>query len=182
MQNAYTGAMKRITMRDFVWLTRPKSWKKDYKSLEATMEPSKNDDFGALILAVSDEDFHLHADLGIAPLGASSGLCIYHTDKTFTKLGANEDGVTFASSIGGYSTSSRFVSNLEATTLTWHLKRSGSCVMLGYSKGKDAQPEWISTLHLPAMEKAISFGFYFTNQGDCTYTGHLDNLRYTKTS
>ena len=130
-QLPYTGCMKKVTMKDFRWLGKPQQWVKTYRELSLTVEPMLCLPEGPLILAVSDEDFTLSLITTTAPEDGFCGVCLYHTQESYTAVGRSKTHVLVESSVRSYKTTTQAPLPTSEASIQWHLERKGSLVRIG---------------------------------------------------
>ncbi len=179
-QSAYTAGMRRITMRDFHWLGKPRTYKKDHQMVSLEVAGQTCLPSGPLLLAVSDEYFRCEATVSIPKKGGFAGMCIYHLDSCYAAAGLASDALEVQTCISGFTNRSSFVISAEAETAIWTVKRDALGLALGYRFAQEEEIRWVNDIHLPGCELSISFGPYFTNAGEATYTASMHALRYTK--
>jgi hypothetical protein len=172
--------MRRITMRDFHWLGKPRTYKKDHQMVSLEVDGHTCLPSGPLLLAVSDEYFCCDATLSIPKKDNFGGICIYHLDSCYAAVGLSSDALEVHTCISGFANRSCFGSSSEAEEAIWTIKRDAQGVAVGYRFAQDDEVRWVSNIHLPGCELSLSFGPYFTNAGDTKYTASMYALRYAK--
>ena len=172
--------MKKVTMKDFRWLGKPQHWEKTYKDLSLTVEGNLCLPEGPLLLAVSDEDFTLTVQTTTAPKGGYCGVCLYHTERTYTAVGRSKAGLCVETSINSYKTTADIPIPTDEENIRWHLERRANEVRIGYSEPLTAEVQWICSTSLPGMKDAISFGAFFTNHTNTPFNVKMHSLRYVK--
>lgn len=174
--------MRRITMRDFHWLGKPMTFKKEYQMVSLEVDAHTSLPSGPLLLAVSDEYFNCEATLTIPKKEGFAGMCIYHLESCYAAAGLSGEAIELQTCISGYTNRSCVaVSTENAEVAIWTVKRDAQGISLGYRLAQEEEIRWVSTIHLPGCELSISFGPYFTNVGKETYTASMHALRYTRT-
>ncbi|WP_155816779.1 hypothetical protein [Sphaerochaeta pleomorpha] len=173
--------MKKVMMRDFRWLGKPEIWKKDYRETTLVVEGKTELPSCPLLLAVSDEDFTCQLLIDVAPAGGESGLCIYHSDLSFCAAGLSFDTLSVHTSVRGYKTESHSPLELHTKQVLWKLDRSGESVKIFYATELE-NPQFIEVMQssLPGMQRAISFGPYFSNRESKPFDSGLRSVRYAK--
>jgi|GEM_PF-461493 len=172
--------MKKVTMKDFRWVGKPQQWEKTYKDLSLTVGGNLCLPDGPLILAVSDEDFTLTLTTTVAPEGGFCGLCLYHTEESYTAVGRSRTTLLVESSVRSYRTTTQTALPTDEETIQWHLKRKGSEVRIGYALAQEKEVEWVCTTTIPGMEGAVSFGAFFSNSTNTSFEAGMHALRYGK--
>jgi regulation of enolase protein 1 (concanavalin A-like superfamily) len=181
IQEAYTASMKKIMMRDFRWLGKPGIWKKDYRETTLVVEGKTELPSCPLLLAVSDEDFFCQLLVDIAPTGGESGVCIYHSDLSYCAAGMSLDTLTIHTSVRGFKTTSNTASTEKAKQILWQLDRNAESFSISYATDLE-NPQFIEIVQssLPGMQRAISFGPYFSNSLAKSFESGFHAVRYTK--
>nr|WP_321264997.1 hypothetical protein [uncultured Sphaerochaeta sp.] len=172
--------MRKITMRDFRWMGKPRSWEKDYRSVSLTVEPQMHLPDGPLLLAVSDDDFSCEMTLSSDRDSIFSGVCFYHLPTDFIGVGMSAEALEMHVMIGGYHNYCRIPHLEENTSVIWDMKRKGSQVSIGYSRHNESPVNWIGTFTLPGIERSVSFGPYFANEGNEEARASMSALDYRK--
>jgi regulation of enolase protein 1 (concanavalin A-like superfamily) len=180
-QASYTASMKKVMMRDFRWLGKPEIWNKDYKETTLVVGPGTELPSCPLLLAVSDEDFDCNLTISLAPQGGEAGVCIYHSDLSYSAVGLSTDTLFVHTSVRGYTTTSQVPVALDQTPILWKVERDGETVILSYAcdleKSSFIQ---VSSTSLPGMQRAISFGPYFANGTLKPFEAEFHSVRYAK--
>lgn len=179
-QLSYTAHMRKITMRDFRWMGKPQSWEKDYRSVSLTVEPQMQLPEGPLLLAVTDDDFSCNMTLSSDGNGVFSGVCFYHLDTDFIGVGMSTESLEIHVVIGGYRNYCRIPHIADNTPVTWRMNRRGSQLSIGYSRQGESPVNWVGTFTLPGIERSISFGPYFANEGNEEAKASMSALDYRK--
>ena len=172
--------MKKVTMKDFRWLGKPQSWERTYKNLSLTVEGMLCLPQGPLLLAVSDEDFTLSLQTTTAPEGGFCGVCLYHTDESYTAVGRSKTDLLLESSARSNKTRLTIPLPTEQESIEWHLKRKASEVRIGYSVPSEERVEWICSTTMASMQGAISFGVFFSNHTTTPFQAGMQSLSYAK--
>lgn len=175
----YTGGMKKVTMKDFRWVGRPQQWTKDYKGLTLTVEGRLCLPEGPLLLAVSDDDFTLSLTTTTAPEGGFCGLCLYHTQESYTGVGRSTTSLYLENSVRSYKTKSIIPLPTTEQFIQWVLERKDQVVRIGYAHTSGVM-EWVCTTTLPGMNNSVSFGVFFSNNTDTPFEAGMHSLRYVK--
>jgi len=179
-QLSYTGRMKRVMMRDFYWLGKPEIWKKDYRELSLVVESGTNLPDGPLLLCVSDEDFSCRMDITVAPDQGSCGICLYHSEQSFSAVGLSANQLKVFTTIQGFTTTTTIPLQNTLQKATWHLERKGEQFRIGYGLQENNTVLWVCDTSLPGMQHAVSFGPFFTNNSPVSYTAIMKDLVYKK--
>lgn len=179
-QLSYTAHMRKITMRDFRWMGKPRSWHKDYRSVSLMVEPQMHLPDGPLLLAVSDDDFSCEMTLSSDGNRVFSGVCFYHLDTDFIAVGMNAEALEIHVTIAGYRNYCRIPHMTGNVPVIWRMKRRGSQVSIGYSRQSESPVNWSGTFTLPGIERSVSFGPYFANEGSEEAGASMSALDYTK--
>ncbi len=179
-QLPYTGCMKKVTMKDFRWLGKPQQWVKTYKELSLTVGPMLCLPRGPLLLAVSDEDFTLCLTTSTAPDGGFCGVCLYHTDESYTAVGRSKTSLSVESSVRSYKTTTQVPLPTSEQSVQWHLERKGPLARMGYALPSKEEVVWVSSTSLPGMACSVSFGVFFSNHTDTPFEADMHSLRYVK--
>ena len=172
--------MKKVTMKDFCWVGKPQQWKKTYKELSLIVEGKLCLPEGPLILAVSDEDFTLSLQTTIAPEGGLCGICLYHTEASYTAVGRSTKSLQIESSVRSYKTITQVPLLSTEKTIQWLLERKGSHVRMGYTHSSDEKIEWVTRTTIPSMEGSVSFGVFFSNTTNTPFEAGVYSIRYMK--
>ncbi len=174
--------MKKVTMKDFRWVGKPQQWTKTYKALSLTVGANLCLPDGPLLLAVSDEDFSLTLTASVAPEGGLCGLCLYHTDESYTAVGRSKSTLQIESSVRSYRTTTQIPFPTDAEYLKWHLERKGEEVRMGYAlaSGNEQGVVWLSSTTIPAMGGSVSFGVFFSNYTNTPFEAGMHSLHYEK--
>lgn len=167
-------------MRDFHWLGKPKTYKKDHQMVSLEVDAHTNLPSGPLLLAVSDEFFSCEATLSVPKQEGFAGMCIYHLESCYAAAGLSSEVLEVHTCISDYANRSCFVSTAEAESAIWTVRRDATGMALGYRFAPEQPIRWISKIKLPGCEKSISFGPYFSNAGQTRYTASMYALRYTR--
>ena len=176
----YTGDMKKLTMKDFRWVGKPQQWEKTYKDLTLTVEGMLCLPDGPLLLAVSDEDFTLNLTATVAPDGGFCGVCLYHTEESYTSVGLSKTSLLVESSVRSYKTTTQVPLPTREESVQWLVERKGPEVRFGYSLLSTEEVKWVCTTSLPGMDAAISFGAFFSNYTKTPFEAGMRSLRYVK--
>ncbi len=179
-QLSYTAHMRKITMRDFRWMGKPQSWEKDYRSVSLTVEPQMHLPDGPLLLAVTDDDFSCDMTLSSDRDSIFCGVCFYHLPTDFIAVGMNAEALEMHVMIGGYRNYCKIPHMTDNTPVIWRMKRKGSQVSIGYSRHNESPLNWIGTFTLPGIERSVSFGPYFANEGSEEARASMSALDYRK--
>lgn len=174
--------MRRITMRDFRWLSVPKSYEKNHREVLVHVDPCLTVIQGPLLLAVSDESFSFDATMSVPESNTFCGLCVYHLDTTYTAVGLSQDTLQIQSSIGGFVNNSIIPYTIGSHEARWRLKRHGSHMEISLIPEDGNKPIPLSSFTLPASEDSISFGFYFCNHTQQRHAMRLHTITYLKDS
>ena len=172
--------MKKVTMKDFRWLGKPQQWEKTYKDLSLTVGGILSLPDGPLILAVSDEDFTLTLTTTVAPVGGLCGVCLYHTEESYTSVGRSKTSLQVESSVRSYRTTTQFPLPTSEESVQWHLERKGALVRIGYTLPSEKEVEWVCTTTIPGMDGSVSFGSFFSNYTNTPFEAGIHSLRYVK--
>ena len=172
--------MKKVTMKDFRWLGKPRQWEKTYRELSLTVDGMLCIPEGPLLLAVSDEDFTLSLWCTTAPEGGFSGLCIYHTEKSYACVGRSRASLFVESSARHSKTTTTVALPTQEERIHWHLESKGSIVRIGYANPAEEQVVWVTTTTMAGMQGAISFGVFFSNYTKAPFQAAVQGLRYLK--
>lgn len=172
--------MKKLTMKDFRWLVIPHQWNRSYKDLSLKVDNNLCLPEAPLFLAVSDDDFTFTAKTTKAPEQGMCGLCIYHTEGSYTAVGCSGSNITVESSVRSYKSTVQVPHLWAEESITWILARTGEQARLGYVHPEHGKPVWVCTTTLPGMAQAVSFGLCFSNTGNTSFMAQAENLRYTK--
>jgi hypothetical protein len=134
-----------------------------------------------LLLAVSDEDFDCKLTISLAPEGGEAGVCIYHSDLSYSAVGLSTGTLFVHTSVRGYKTTSQVPVDLNQGFILWKVEREGESVTLSYACDLE-KPSFIqvSSTSLPGMQRAISFGPYFANGASIPFEAEFRAIRYTK--
>jgi regulation of enolase protein 1 (concanavalin A-like superfamily) len=179
-QLPYTECMKKVTMKDFRWVGKPQRWVKTYKELSLTVGPMLCLPEGPLMLAVSDEDFTLSLTTTTAPDGGFCGVCLYHTQDSYTAVGISKTSLLVESSVRSYKTTTQIPLPTGEDSIQWMLERKGSLVRMGYALPPEEDVEWVSSTAIPGMESSVSFGVFFSNHTQTPFEADMHSLRYVK--
>ena len=169
-----------MTMKDFRWLGKPQQWEKTYKELSLTVEGNLCLPEGPLVLAVSDEDFTLKLTTTVAPEGGLCGVCLYHTEESYTSVGRSTTNLHIESSVRSYKTTTQVPLPTSDKTVQWHIERKGSQVSIGYALPTGKEIAWVSNTTIPGMEGSVSFGVFFSNYTNTPFEAGMHSLRYSK--
>ena len=172
--------MKKVTMKEFRWVGKPQRWVKSYKELSLTVEGKLCLPDGPLMLAVSDEDFTLKMTTTVAPQGGFCGVCLYHTEGSYTAVGRSKTHILVESSIHTYKTTAQTSLPTGEESVQWILKRKGALVRIGYAQPQTEEEIWFCTTTVPAMEGSVSFGPFFSNLNDASYEAKVHSIHYRK--
>ncbi len=172
--------MKKVTMKDFRWVGKPQQWVKTYKDLSLTVEGNLCLPEGPLLLAVSDEDFLLSLTITTAPDKCFSGVCLYHTEKSYTAVGRSETELVIQSSVRSYKTVTLRPLPTKEKTIQWFVERTGPRVRLGYALPSIEGIDWVCTTSIPGMEGSVSFGVFFSNLTSTPFEANVHSIRYRK--
>ncbi|MDT4763300.1 hypothetical protein [Sphaerochaeta sp. PS] len=172
--------MKRVTMNDFRWLGKPDRWEKNYREVKLSVDGMQNLPGGPLLLAVSDEDFSLSLVTSIAPEGGFCGLCLFHSEQSYAAVGLSSTHLLLESAIHSYKTRSTLPLQTGDESITWRMEHQGEAIRIGYQLPSEESVEWVVTTTLPGMEKAVSFGPFFTNGTGTPFEATAHSLRYAK--
>jgi len=172
--------MKKVTMKDFRWLGKPQQWEKTYKDLSLTVGGYLSLPDGPLILAVSDEDFMMTLTTTVAPVGGLCGVCLYHTEESYTAVGRSKTSLQVESSVRSYRTVTQTALPTSEESVQWHLERKGALVRTGYTLPSEKRVEWVSTSTIPGMGEAISFGVFFSNSTNTPFEAGMHSFHYIK--
>ncbi|MGE4454609.1 MAG: hypothetical protein AB7D92_08735 [Sphaerochaeta sp.] len=174
--------MRKIAMRDFIWMGKPKVWKKDYKSLTLTVEPQMKIPTGPLLLAVTDDDFTCSMNLSLTDGNVFTGVTIYHLETDYVAVGLSKEFLEMHIVIAGYANHSRLAVHTDENEILWTIKRTGSHASIGYRTSETAPITWVGSYHIPGIERSVSFGPYFSNEGTQPSTVSMHSLDYRKES
>ncbi len=181
-QLSYTELMRKITMRDFRWMGKPKAWEKDYRHLTLTVEKQMNLPSGPLLLAVSDDDFTCEITMSVPPQKIFSGLCAYHLDTNYVAVGISKDELEIHTTIAGYQNVCRIPKETEEESIVWVMKRRSGKVKIGYRSTSAETISWLGTFTLPGILDSLSFGPYFSNESDAESELSVYSVQYVKES
>jgi len=172
--------MKQVTLKDFRWLGKPQQWEKTYKDLSLTVGCLLSLPDGPLLLAVSDEDFTLTLTTTVAPVGGLCGVCLFHTEESYTAVGRSKTCLQVESTVRSYRTTTQTPLLTSEESVQWHLERKGLLVRIGYVLPSEKQVQWVSNTTIPGMQGAISFGVFFSNATDTPFEAGMHSLSYVK--
>jgi len=172
--------MKKVTMKDFRWLGKPQQWEKTYRDLSLTVGGMLCLPEGPLILAVSDEDFTLTLTATVAPEGGLCGLCLYHSEESYTAVGRSRTSLQIESSVRSYRTMTHTALPTSEESIQWHMERKGSLVRIGYTVASEQEVAWVATTTIPGMEGSVSFGAFFSNATEAPFEAGMHSIRYIK--
>ena len=172
--------MKRITMKDFRWLSIPARYEKNHREVRLEVDPAMTLPQGPLLLAVSDESFTVKATMSIPAPNAFCGICAYHMESTFVAVGLSKDTVEIHSCIHGHHSISRVPFNHQYPEARWYLQRHSSKMEIGLVGDDDEKAITLISCSLPASEDSISFGFYFSNETKQMQSMKMYAFSYTK--
>jgi regulation of enolase protein 1 (concanavalin A-like superfamily) len=173
--------MKKVMMRDFRWLGKPEIWNKNYKETTLVVEPGTELPSCPLLLAVSDEDFDCKLAISLAPEGGEAGVCIYHSDLSYSAVGLSKGTLFVHTSVRGYKTTSQVPVDLNQGFILWKVEREGESVILSYACDlENSSFIQVSSTSLPGMQRSISFGPYFANGSSNPFEAEFHSVRYAK--
>lgn len=172
--------MKKVTMKEFRWVGKPQRWVKTYRELSLTVEGKLCLPDGPLMLAVSDEDFTLKLTTTVAPQGGFCGVCLYHTEASYTAVGRSREHLMVESSLTSFKTTTQTSLPTSEEIVEWHLERKGTLVRIGYALPQTEEVVWVCTTTVPGMEGSVSFGPFFSNHSDVPFEASMHSLRYRK--
>jgi regulation of enolase protein 1 (concanavalin A-like superfamily) len=180
MQLSYTAYMRKITMRDFRWMGKPRSWDKDHRTVSLSVEPQMHLPDGPLLLAVSDDDFSCNMTLSSSGNHVFAGVCFYHLDTDYIGIGISTESLEIHVMINGFLNYSRIPLKEGSNQAIWSMKRRGSHLSIGYRRQSSDSVTWVGSYTLPGIQKSVSFGPYFANEGSEDAKASMSALDYKK--
>jgi len=163
-------------MKELVWLGKPRSWNKDYRSTTLVVEKhTPYFDHCASLLAVAEDDIDVQARITVAPAWGENGIIVYQSRQSYMALGCNTEGVILHFQVASQWQKTKIAFPVNTPQLFLSLIKEGKLVTFLCGPEKK-QLQKITEGTLPNLENSFSFGFYFANEGEKSFEASVDFL------
>ncbi|MCI6675086.1 MAG: hypothetical protein SPL79_00525 [Sphaerochaetaceae bacterium] len=172
--------MPKLTMKQMLWLGKPLSWKKDWRSLSLRVDPHTTyPENCPSIIAAWDEDIRAVARLSLAPSACEGGIIVFQTPQSLCAAGASPEGFRLHYQVMGYRHDTFLPCPISQSHIWMGFSRMGARFAVSYSLDGN-QFRQVDQGTLPGLAKSYSFGWYWSNPEDTPFEASVDTLAVTK--
>lgn len=169
--------MAKLTMKQMLWLGKPRQWHKDWRSISLTVDgKTRYPDRCPSIVAAWDQDISSTSQVSVAPSGAEGGLYVFQTPSSQMAMGLSKDGVTIRYMAQGSTLLTKSPLEIKADTATVRFQRKGAVVTLSWSEDGNTFHDAL-TATLPGIGKSYSFGWYWQNDNEVAFTATVGQFQ-----
>lgn len=172
--------MPKLTMKQMLWLGKPRSWKKDWRSLSLQVDPhTAFPENCPSIVAAWDEDILASARMSLAPSRTEGGILIFQTPQSHCAVGACPEGFSLHFQVMGYRHDSFISQKIDQSHIWMAFRRKKGGYAVSYSLDGSSY-QLLAQGALPGMEASYSFGWYWSNPTDQSFEARVDSFAVIK--